>query len=54
MNSKELDKLERELPEVSRQSRLFKIVKESVISWGHWKVKARGKPRLGYWNGRRK
>lgn len=49
MNSKELDKLEKQLPDVSRQSRLYRIVESSVKKWGHWKVKSRGKPRMGYW-----
>jgi hypothetical protein len=49
MRSEELDKLERELPKVSRQSRLYKIVEKSVKEWGNWKAKPRGKPRKGYW-----
>jgi len=52
MNSKELDRLEKQLPNVSRQSRLFKIVQSAVKKWGHWKVKPRGKPRIGYWKKR--
>ena len=49
MNKKELDKLEKELPTASRQSRLFKIVQASVKEWEHWKAKPRGKPQKGYW-----
>lgn len=49
MNSKELDKLEKELPEVTRASRLYQIVAKSVKGWGNWKAKPRGKPQTGYW-----
>ena len=52
MRSEELDKLEKELPEVSRQSRLYRIVEKSVKEWGNWKAKPRGKPRKGYWQKR--
>jgi hypothetical protein len=53
MNSKELDKLEKELPKVSRQSRLYKIVSDSVKKWGNWKNKDRGKKNSHYWDNRR-
>ena len=53
MNKEELDRLQKELPNVSRQSRLYRIVRDTVKGWGNWRNRDRGKKNSHYWDNRR-